>query len=261
MDRQVVFDVGANNGDDAAHYLRRGFRVIAIEAAPQWVEHLRRRFEAPLRDGSMVLLDCAVADQEGSVTFHVAEQNRGIWSSLDSSRANRNGVTAREVTVRARTLTSIMAEYGTPFYLKVDIEGSDRICLEAVNAADAPQYVSFEATESELSDLYALAAKGYQRFRLVDQTTFARVPPPALHTLEALVPSAVHLARQVVRSRRSAPPPPAAPRSREFEVSSSGPMPHEHPGAWDTLDGVTLAWLYYVKNAGVGRWFDVHAAR
>jgi hypothetical protein len=28
----LIFDVGANNGDDTAAYLARGFRVIAVEA-------------------------------------------------------------------------------------------------------------------------------------------------------------------------------------------------------------------------------------
>jgi hypothetical protein len=29
---QLIYDVGMNNGDDTAYYLRRGFRVLAIEA-------------------------------------------------------------------------------------------------------------------------------------------------------------------------------------------------------------------------------------
>ena len=30
----LIYDVGMNNGDDTAYYLRRGFRVIAIEPNP-----------------------------------------------------------------------------------------------------------------------------------------------------------------------------------------------------------------------------------
>lgn len=32
--RDLIFDIGANNGDDTAFYLKKGFRVVAIEADP-----------------------------------------------------------------------------------------------------------------------------------------------------------------------------------------------------------------------------------
>jgi hypothetical protein len=43
-DPQLIYDVGMNNGDDIAYYLRRGFRVLAIEANPDLVANadLRR---------------------------------------------------------------------------------------------------------------------------------------------------------------------------------------------------------------------------
>jgi putative ABC transport system substrate-binding protein len=42
-DPQLIYDVGMNNGDDTAYYLRRGFRVLAIEANPdlEWLELLK----------------------------------------------------------------------------------------------------------------------------------------------------------------------------------------------------------------------------
>ena len=33
MERDLVFDVGVNNGEDTAHYLRRGFRVVSEPSA------------------------------------------------------------------------------------------------------------------------------------------------------------------------------------------------------------------------------------
>jgi hypothetical protein len=33
-DPGLIYDVGMNNGDDTAYYLRRGFRVVAIEPNP-----------------------------------------------------------------------------------------------------------------------------------------------------------------------------------------------------------------------------------
>jgi len=48
----------------------------------------------------------------------------------------------REVMVPAVTSDHVFARFGTPFYLKVDIEGSELNVFR--HLSDAPQYVSFE---------------------------------------------------------------------------------------------------------------------
>src|SRR5262249_46095831 len=55
--------------------------------------------------------------------------------------------------------------FGTPFYLKIDIEGNDRFCLRDLPAT--PEYVSVEAHHLEY--LAALYGKGYRQFKLVNQ--------------------------------------------------------------------------------------------
>ncbi len=37
MERDLVFDIGVNNGEDTAYYLRRGFRVVGVDANPDMV--------------------------------------------------------------------------------------------------------------------------------------------------------------------------------------------------------------------------------
>ena len=37
MNPRLIYDVGMHNGDDTAYYLRRGFRVVAIEPNPALV--------------------------------------------------------------------------------------------------------------------------------------------------------------------------------------------------------------------------------
>ena len=38
MKRDLIYDIGMNNGDDTAFYLIRGYRVLAIEANPELAE-------------------------------------------------------------------------------------------------------------------------------------------------------------------------------------------------------------------------------
>jgi hypothetical protein len=56
----LIFDVGANNGDDTAAYLARGFRVIAVEANPFLCEDLHKRFANDINLGRAVVVNKAI---------------------------------------------------------------------------------------------------------------------------------------------------------------------------------------------------------
>lgn len=276
MERDLVFDIGVNNGEDTAHYLRRGFRVVGVDANPEMVAFCERRFEAEIRSGRLVLLNVGLAAEEGVASFFVSEGNGGVWSSLDPTLATRGELATHTVAVPARSLRGLVQEYGVPFYLKVDIEGAEHLCLRDIDPDNAPAYVSFEATEGRLEDLFLLAHAGYTRFKLIDQLTFRQVTPPPLHsaglalaTLSRLVKEQLRRIpglRRAVRLIRKepgvapSPMPLSTPRPPECSMSS-GPMAEETDGPWRSVEDVAYAWLYYVRETITSNWYDVHAAR
>lgn len=275
MERDVVFDIGAYKGEDTAYYLRRGFRVLAVEANPESAEFCRQRFHAEIRAGRLVLLNQGIAAEEGPVTFFLSEGNQGRWSSLYPALASRENVAARPVTVQATSLRSLVREYGVPFYLKVDIQGAEHLCLRDIDGVDAPRYVSFYANEGRLEDLFLVARAGYTRFKLIDQLTFRQAVPPPLHSV-ALAASVVTRAAkdrlrqlpglsETVRFMRRVSTTNGGNQERsiapEFSISSSGPMAEETDGPWRSVEEVAYAWLYYVRETTTSNWYDVHAAR
>lgn len=275
MERDLVFDIGANNGDDTAYYLRRGFRVVGVEANPDMVAWCERRFQEEIRADRLVLLNVGLAAEEGVATFFVSEGNRGVWSSFDPGLASRGNLAARQIAVQARSLRSLMQEYGVPFYLKIDIEGADHLCLRDIDPSDAPSYVSFEASEGRLEDLFLLVRAGYTRFKLIDQLTFRQVVPPPLHSAALATAIASRLAktrlrylpglgeavRLIRRMRATAGGTPELSTPPAFSISSSGPMAEETDGPWRSVEEVAYAWLYYVRESTTSNWYDVHAAR
>ena len=84
MHHDLIYDVGLNNGDDSAHYLSKGFRVLAIEANAVLVEAARQRFEREITDGRLTLLNLAVAPQAGTAEFWICEQ-KSEWSSFNKA--------------------------------------------------------------------------------------------------------------------------------------------------------------------------------
>lgn len=267
MERDLVFDIGVNNGEDTSYYLRRGFRVVAVDANPAMVAFCERRFQPEIRTGHLVLLNVGLAPEEGVASFFVSEGNGGVWSSLDPALASRGDLATHTVTVPTRSLRGLVQEYGVPFYLKVDIEGAEQLCLQDIDRDDAPAYVSFEAHEGRLENLFLLARAGYTRFKLIDQLTFRQVVPPPLHSVKSAVATLSRVAKARVRRliRRERTPSPAlrqlaTPRPQESSMSS-GPMAEETDGSWRSVEEVAYAWLYYVRETITSNWYDVHAAR
>ena len=43
MDEALIFDIGMNDGRDAAYYVSKGYRVVAIEADPTLAEQGQHR--------------------------------------------------------------------------------------------------------------------------------------------------------------------------------------------------------------------------
>jgi len=61
----LVYDVGMFNGDDTDYYLKKGFRVVGIEANPHLIPQLTERFSADIEQKCLVIENVAVAEIEG----------------------------------------------------------------------------------------------------------------------------------------------------------------------------------------------------
>jgi len=274
-----------HNGDDTDFYLRKGFKVLAVEAAPQHVERANARFRAAIEADRLTILNVAVADFEGEIEFFLSEEDG--WASTRADMADKGlGFGQQRIVVPCTTLDKILVGYPTPYFIKIDIEGRDRDCIESLRRLpEKPKFVSFEADLADPGQATAmlsmLASYGYKRFKLVNQAfhSILRMPNPPLE------------GRYV---------------TMRFNKHMSGPLGEESPGSWLSLDqvgerfnqtvgrqaarielsskgtvfgipmtriyrplrwlyntpAVTRARIYYAEKRGVeaGGWFDIHAA-
>ena len=173
--QDLIIDVGMHWGRDTEFYIAKGFRVAAVEANPQLAQKNAARFSQYLDSGRLRILNVAVAPHSGTVPFWIVDSNDD-WSTADARFAKRNevlGVKSRQVTVPCREFGEILDECGTPYYLKIDIEGSDLLCLRALDGRERPKYVSVEAILDSFDDVFTqlsiLWNLGYRHFKLVNQ--------------------------------------------------------------------------------------------
>lgn len=169
-DDGLIFDVGLHKGEDTAYYLRKGFRVVAFEADPDLVAHCERRFEQAVADGRLEIVFGAIADtRERAITFY-RHSGLSVWGTTDPGWAARNAHRGASVAVEVPVVdfAAAIAARGVPRYAKIDVEGADRVCLDALTPASAPRFLSIESDKRSLrgveDELDRLTRLGYTRF-------------------------------------------------------------------------------------------------
>lgn len=177
-DPRLIFDVGAHEGEDTLFYLRKGFRVVAIEASPRLAAQLCTRFAAEISAGELVVVNAAITTHAGPVTFY-DNSRYSVWGTIRpdwAEKFSRLGGPSHPIEVEGIPFAPLLKRFGIPYFLKIDIEGCDQLCLEALRHFPArPRYLSFESTKTSWQELIAefhlLQSLGYHRYKVVPQHT------------------------------------------------------------------------------------------
>src|SRR5205085_11978519 len=134
--------IGMSEGNDTEFYLKKGFRVIGIEADPAAFDQLTTRFaEAIARNQLSLLNRAAHSESDKSVQFVRAYSSQG-HSHVVREKDNREGDIVDVPTIGWQDIIAIS---GIPYYCKIDIEGGEERFLESVaNSRVLPEYMSVE---------------------------------------------------------------------------------------------------------------------
>jgi FkbM family methyltransferase len=264
----LVIDVGAHNGDDTAYYLARAFRVVAIEANPALAQAIAARFPEQVAAGRLTVLNVGIAPERGRLPFWVSDHD-SVLSSFDRSLVEKHGRRSHAIDVECLPFADVLGVYGVPHYLKVDIEGHDRVCLDALDPAACPDYVSCEITHTSglIERLHEL---GYGQFKLVNQTTYTEATPVfdneigfrALRKLFGVAPALRRLVPDGVRLDFDRF---ATRHAYRFPHGSSGPFGEETHGPWRSFEDVLRRYdairsRFVRANVPLEEcWYDLHA--
>jgi FkbM family methyltransferase len=286
MIRDLIYDVGMHNGDDTAYYLHRGFRVVALDANPQACTDASQRFAVEIDAGRLTILNVGIAAEPGVWDFWICESH-SEWSSFDRRIASRDGAPHHSIPVPCQTFDAVLAQHGIPYYLKVDIEGHDLLCLDALRGQrDLPLYLSTEISRFD-DTLQTLVELGYTGYKCLSQYTFVPLEWPAgreqqhaefwyhlvarrtlaLRLLRRAIGRSgrMWLAHQYTRARQE--------KGWVFPPGSSGPFGAGTLGAWLNAEQVRETYRHYRtlfeqgafgsfwRDTPYSFWLDLHARR
>lgn len=229
---KVIYDLGANNGDDLPYYLQKSDLVVAVEANPALCDLLRSRFSRAIDAGRLSVENCVidVGQSSSSVPFFIHKSNHVLSQFPRPAPEYLNQYA--EVHLPSCSIFDLIEKYGEPFYVKIDIEHYDSVILKALfEHGVKPPYIS---AESHKIDVFALmlACGDYRAFKLVDG---------------ASVPSVYGNAKIQT---------PEGERIHAFPTHSAGPFGNDIRGPWMTPDN----FFRLLAFAGLG-WKDIHASK
>jgi FkbM family methyltransferase len=184
MIHDLIFDIGMHDGTDTEFYLEKGFRVVAVDADQALCQQVARQHAQHIASGRLQIVNKAVAAQAGHVSLY--RSSNSIWNTIDPTWRDQKAASADvldTVTVAATTMTELVAEYGSPYYVKIDIEGMDIVALQGlVDVGERPKYVSIESSKTSLRELRSefalLTSLGYDRFKISPQLGVQNQRPP-----------------------------------------------------------------------------------
>ena len=231
IDEKLIFDIGMHNGRDTDFYLRKGFKVIAVEASPITYKKGLSQFEKEIEKGQLKIINKAISNGNETLKFRHYKDHDDWSSTVDDWNDSMYSSDFDVFEVLPTNVDELMQEFGTPYYMKIDIEGSDALCLDALlKVKEKPKYISVElltvnnlkenSKKDYLEILSKLRANGYTKFQLVDQSKHAetKCPKPALEGTFVEV---------------------------EFDGFSSGLFGKELPNNWKSIDEVVFDYLQY----------------
>jgi FkbM family methyltransferase len=175
----LVFDIGAHVGDRVRAFRALGAEVVAVEPQPAAFNCLRWLFAGSRR---VHLVNAAVSDGQGEVTLNINLRNPTV------STASRDFVIAADGaegwadqrweetrTVPATTLDALIARFGQPDFIKIDVEGFEAAALAGLSQAVPALSFEFTTIQRRLAFhcIERLEALGAYRYNLSLGESFA----------------------------------------------------------------------------------------
>jgi FkbM family methyltransferase len=168
----LVFDVGAHVGDRVAAFRALGARVVAVEPQARLARVLRLLHG---RDPMVTVRRCALGPEEGETVLRLNTANPTVATRSDAFLAATEGAPGWEGQVwdaeertPASTLAALAREFGTPTFVKIDVEGFEAEVLSGLGEPRPPA-LSFEvvaaARAAGVAALDRAAEAGYRGFR------------------------------------------------------------------------------------------------
>src|SRR5579872_2998798 len=153
----LIFDVGANQGYKSSLFLKLGARVVAVEPDELNQKILKDRFlSCRLKPKPLAIISKALSDSASVMTMLIDAPGSAKntlsakWANTLRRDAKRFGdklAFRKSRNVETTTIEQLEAERGSPYFIKIDVEGHELSVLRGMRRP--VPYLSFEVNLPE----------------------------------------------------------------------------------------------------------------
>lgn len=175
----LCFDIGANYGNRTDVFLKLNTKVVALDPQKSCYDFLKKKY-----NHRVIILQKGAGAEAGYLDFYVNEKNSQVstfsnkWiNDLKQTRFAGNEWNRTEK-VEVTTLDALIAEFGEPQFIKIDVEGFEP---EVIKGLSKPfHYLSFEyAVPEKLDNLLECLQLLHSKYKNLG-VNYARGEEPAL---------------------------------------------------------------------------------
>lgn len=147
----IYFDVGANYGNRIEPIIDEDVKIVAFEPQPKCIKKLKSKFK-----NRITLIEKGLGSKKDTMPMFLARAHTISSLSKDFIKATQESGRFskykwdKQIKVEIDTLDNIIAEQGTPTFMKIDVEGFE---FEVLKGLSTPvKYISCEYTVPERID-------------------------------------------------------------------------------------------------------------
>lgn len=229
--KKIIYDFGANNGDNIPYYSLKADLIIAVEANPELCLIIENNYKDLIKEKRLVVENCILTANKSSINenFYLHKE-RHLLSQFPTPNIS-NEKQFKKITVCSKRVIDLIKKYGDPYYIKIDLENYDDIILEELFINKIiPNYISAESNNIKTLSLMVACGK-YDSFKLVNGSNVHIIyKNQKIETLNGY-------------------------QDYSFPIYSAGPFGNDINGPWISPEN----FFYFLANENLG-WKDIHCS-
>lgn len=177
---KIAFDIGANIGQTVDKLLPNYDKIICFEPNPNLVTIIKDKF---FNNDKVTIEELGLSDKIEIKKFNIS--NSHVVSTFSEDWINNSRFTNVynwdiSIDVKTTTLDEVIDKYGTPYFIKIDVEGYEYEVFKGLTKLLENTYFAFEWAEEQ----YKIVNKTVKYLKGLGYNNFSYTYQDSLLTLE-----------------------------------------------------------------------------
>ncbi|WP_075501179.1 FkbM family methyltransferase [Candidatus Pelagibacter communis] len=230
--KKIIYDLGANNGDNISYYLMKSDLVVAVEANPKLCKQITDKFKEEILKGRLVVENFIITvDRDDYEKDFYIHKDADVLSQFPEPKKELINHFIK-TKLPSKNLIELIKKYGSPYYIKIDVENYDyKILSEIFKKNIYPNYFSVECYNSEIFH-EIVNNKNYNSYKIVCGS----------NVNQKYKNNVLFLGKDKIKY--------------SFPAHSAGPFGNDIHGKWLSRKNFIL--LYSLRNT---TWIDIHCSK